>query len=120
MYLLDRHINLKLWVAVANHNFKCVNIKVCNWWNKTIKLERAVKFKITFCLGPYILYMSKKTTLSCLLDLHINWRHTIQLAPHEQKIICSRCNTEEIDDEIHFLFNCNTFTVGRTELLIEQ
>ena len=54
--------------------------------------------------------------------MHIHWRYKWgetgnQKTPHEQTI-CSRCDTEEIDNEIglHFLINCCAFATNKSVL----
>ena len=50
----------------------------------------------------YIILISVTATVIVLRTIHIAVSR-----------LCSRCDTEEIDDEIHFLINCSAFIVDR-------
>ena len=45
---------------------------------------------------------------------------SLKKIPLEQRILCQRCTSNSVDDEIHFLFTCSYFATQRTSLLAES
>ena len=49
-----------------------------------------------------------------ILPLHIETGRYVNLRPEER--LCKICNNQEIEDEVHFLFHCETYTNERASL----
>ena len=87
-------------------------------WRKDIesssKLRTYALVKKYFCVEPYILHTRGNHLITSMVryrmsshDLNIErGRYNNPITPINQRI-CTRCESNEIDDEIHLLLHCN-------------
>ena len=86
----------------------------------TGKLSSYVKFKSNFGLEKYLLklnFNSRRSLTKLRISSHrlgIERGRYTNIPRHDR--ICSRCNINELDDEIHFLFKCSLFNTDRDQL----
>ena len=86
----------------------------------TGKLSSYVKFKSNFGLEKYLLklnFNSRRSLTKLRISSHrlgIERGRYTNIPRHDR--ICSRCNVNEIDDEIHYLFKCSLFNTDRDQL----
>ena len=93
-------------------------------WRKDIesssKLRTYALVKIYFCVEPYILHTRGNHLITSMAryrmsshDLNIErGRYNNPITPINQRI-CTRCELNEIDDEIHLLLHCNAINNER-------
>ena len=92
--------------------------------NKDIspKLRTYRLFKINYIHEPYLhliipkyrVSLCRLRTSSHLLEIE-KGRHTIPKTPLERRV-CRQCDSNCVEDEIHFVVNCQKHTQLRTEL----
>ena len=64
--------------------------------------------KLLLCLPPYL----RTPTAQNRFYLTEHGRHQIDHLPRENRL-CPLCNSNQVEDEIHFLFQCNKYSVQR-------
>ena len=99
-------------------------------WRKDIeslsKLRTYALVKKYFCVEPYILHIRGNHLITAMAryrmsshDLNIErGRFNNPITPQNQRI-CTRCELNEIDDEIHFLLHCSAMNNER-EILFDS
>ena len=99
-------------------------------WRKDIesssKLRTYALIKKYFCVEPYILHIRRNHLITAMAryrmsshDLNIErGRFNNPITPKNQRI-CTRCELNEIDDEIHFLLYCSAIN-NKREILFDS
>ena len=87
------------------------------------KLRSYKLFKYSFCVEPYLLVLNDNNLIRSMArlrqsshDLEIErGRYNKPKTPAFQRI-CKRCNSLEVDDEVHFLIDCSSAETERRTL----
>ena len=117
--LIAKDVKLKLY---AKEQIKILN--EINDSDKHPKLRTYKLFKTNFCLEPYLNLNLPKKMYGNIARFRLSshnlkietGRHSIPKIPKELRR-CDKCNTGDIEDEIHCLLICTNNTVPRTDLL---
>ena len=125
-----------VWIVEQTCTPRVCNNKLCVYgaqlifkrWRQDIesssKLRTYSLVKKSLCVEPYILNMKGNHLITAMAryrmsshDLKIErGRYNNPITPINQRI-CTRCESNEIDDEIHLLLHCNAMNNEREILL---
>ena len=93
------------------------------WYSEIInkpKLRFYKKFKKNYCTESYLLYNSiTRIQRSYLTQLRLGiLQINVEIGRYKnmtlEKRICNICDSNDVEDEIHFLFTCKTYKIERT------
>ena len=91
------------------------------------KLKTYRRIKKDFCIEPYLLHIKSKEKrmyyarlrTSCHILRVETGRHARVLVPFEDRK-CTICNSDNIEDEQHFLLSCKEFEYDRMKMTNEM
>lgn len=133
LYIKEKIPGLEKYLSYNSSTFKqhCKKIikdRYILWWKKNAsvyskngKLRCYLLFKCNFGLENYLsivrCFEHRKNITKLRISAH---KLKIEVGRYQgtllQNRVCHRCNTGEIDDEIHYLFKCVKFTQEKAEL----
>ena len=135
-----KHILQELNLSDIFYNCTRCNIKeasellinnYCNKWKLDYmhvpKLRTYCKFKDSFCAESYLtMNINRKCRSYCaqlrcgILPLRIETgRYGSNYIPEEERV-CNICNSGDIENEYHFIFDCSAFNEIRQQLFIKM
>ena len=85
------------------------------------KLRTYALYKKNFCREPYLATLKNSEARKCLTKIRTS-SHKLQIEVgrykkiEANKRVCEECNSNKIEDEVHFLTSCNAFTSQRNTL----
>ena len=92
--------------------------------NRTGKLRTYALFKTYMCQEKYLLVLKNQDIRKCLTSFRIS-AHQLEIEAGRYKNIpvnsriCKLCNSNEVEDEVHFLLGCNHYKGEREKFFDE-
>ena len=110
----------------TQYAWSCFHENQCNIWTNEIsnkpKLRTYVTFKQNYKVEDYVISFINRYQRSYLaqlrtgiLPLHIETGRWYNV--DEQNRLCKVCNTNQIENENHFLFHCKTYDNSRAKFI---
>ena len=119
-----RHFESKSPCNLADAKVSLQNLYVRGWPAKTLsvpKLRSYVTYKTTYCPEKYVTLNLKRNERSVLaqfrcgiLPLRVETGRYVGEKPEER--LCKICDSQQIEDETHFLLHCPFYSVLRDNL----